>query len=99
MNITIYTKPACPNCDSAKKLLDAKGLEYTAIDAVEHEPDWVLLVRAYPDARQMPQVFIDGQRVGGLAGLQAALKTIENSTPHMVASHHEQAPEGYRSPQ
>lgn len=28
----------------------------------------------YPEARQMPQIFIDNQRVGGLAGLQAALK-------------------------
>jgi glutaredoxin 3 len=31
----------------------------------------------YPEARQMPQIFIDGQRVGGLAGLQAALKQLE----------------------
>jgi glutaredoxin 3 len=28
-------------------------------------------------ARQMPQIFINGQRVGGLAGLQAALKQIK----------------------
>ena len=30
--------------------------------------------RDYPEVRQMPQIFIQGQRVGGLAGLQAALK-------------------------
>ena len=29
---------------------------------------------AGPEARQMPQIFINRQRVGGLAGLQAALK-------------------------
>jgi glutaredoxin len=27
--------------------------------------------------RQMPQIFIDGQRVGGLAGLHEALKQIK----------------------
>jgi glutaredoxin 3 len=30
----------------------------------------------YPEARQLPQIFIEGQRVGGLAGLQAALKEL-----------------------
>lgn len=32
MNITIYTKSNCPNCVSAKQLLQAKGLEYSACD-------------------------------------------------------------------
>ena len=31
------------------------------------------LLAKYPEARQMPQIFIDDQRVGGLAGLNAAL--------------------------
>lgn len=31
---------------------------------------------AYPNVRGLPQIFIDDQRVGGLAGLQAALKQI-----------------------
>jgi glutaredoxin 3 len=34
---------------------------------------------AYPDLRQMPQIFINDQRVGGLAGLQAALKQLEGT--------------------
>jgi glutaredoxin 3 len=32
---------------------------------------------AYPEARQMPQIFFDGQRVGGLAGLQVALNQLD----------------------
>lgn len=72
MNITIYTKSNCPNCVSAKNLLKSKGLEYTERDV--GIPEWRdSLARNAPDARQMPQIFIDGQRVGGLAGLQAAL--------------------------
>lgn len=76
MNVIIYTKNGCPNCVSAKQLLQSKGLEY-----IEHniETDAVALcalLTSHPDARQMPQIFIDGQRVGGLAGLQAALKQL-----------------------
>lgn len=75
MNITIYTKASCPNCVSAKQLLKSKGLEY---DEKNADNPLVLgwLISEYPEARQMPQIFIDGQRVGGLAGLQAALKQV-----------------------
>ena len=31
---------------------------------------------AYPEAKQTPQIFINDVRVGGLAGLQAALKEL-----------------------
>lgn len=75
MIILIYTKSHCPNCVTAKQLLKSKGLEYTELDV--GIPEWRdSLARHAPDARQMPQVFIDGQRVGGLAGLQAALKKL-----------------------
>lgn len=76
MNIVIYTKSNCPNCTTAKQLLLNKRLKYDEWD-VEHTPGVLAkLLDEYPDARQMPQIFIDGQRVGGLAGLQAALKQI-----------------------
>ena len=76
MNITIYTKSNCPNCMTAKQLLKSKGLEYTEHDA-ETKPEAMYALRLiHPDARQMPQIFIDNQRVGGLAGLQAALKQV-----------------------
>ena len=76
MNITIYTKSNCPNCVSAKALLKSKGLGYWEFNTDEKVNLDELQNRA-PDARQMPQIFIDGQRVGGLAGLQAALKQLE----------------------
>lgn len=74
MNIVIYSKSGCPNCVTAKRLLDDKGLGYSEWD-VEKDPD--ALARLSPDQRQMPQIFIEGQRVGGLAGLQAALIVLE----------------------
>ncbi|CAB5238394.1 GrxC Glutaredoxin and related proteins [uncultured Caudovirales phage] len=72
MNINIYTKSNCPNCVAAKQLLASKGLDYLEID-VELGSRWENLLREFPDARQMPQIFIDDQRVGGLLGLREAL--------------------------
>jgi glutaredoxin 3 len=75
VNINIYTKSNCPNCDAAKQLLKSKGLDYLEID-VELGNRWQNLLKEFPDARQMPQIFIDDERVGGLAGLQAALQKL-----------------------
>ena len=75
MNITIYTKANCPNCVAAKQLLQSKGLEYEE-SALDDEYAATTFAAQYPEVRQMPQIFINGQRVGGLAGLQAALKQL-----------------------
>ncbi len=72
-NITIYTKSNCPNCVAAKRLLKSKDLTYIEAD-IEFNP--ALRDDLPPDARQMPQIFVNGQRVGGLAGLQAALNQL-----------------------
>ncbi|MEN9905624.1 MAG: hypothetical protein RLZZ555_2189 [Pseudomonadota bacterium] len=77
MNIVIYTKSNCPNCVTAKQLLKSKGLEFVEADVEKIPATMELLQRQFPEVRQMPQVFINDQRVGGLAGLQAALKQIE----------------------
>ena len=75
MNITIYTKSGCPNCVTAKNLLASKGIGYEEIDC-DNSHELTGLLIDYPEARQMPQIFINNQRVGGLVGLQAALKEL-----------------------
>jgi glutaredoxin 3 len=72
MNVLVYTKSNCQNCFIAKQILATKKIDYIEID-VEFGSRWDNLIKEFPDARQMPQIFIDDQRVGGLAGLQAAL--------------------------
>jgi glutaredoxin 3 len=75
MNIVIYSKANCPNCTTAKALLNSKGIGFEDRDI--EVPLWFeTLNMLYPEARQMPQIFINNQRVGGLAGLQAALKEL-----------------------
>jgi len=78
MNITIYTKENCPNCDSAKRLLTARGLKYTEVD-IEVGERRANFMNAFPTVRSMPQIFIGEQRVGGLLGLQEAFKEMEKA--------------------
>jgi glutaredoxin 3 len=75
MNIVVYTKSGCPNCEYAKNLLKSKSLPF-AEDNLDEPALMSAFQRMYPELRQMPQIFINGQRVGGLAGLQVALKQL-----------------------
>ena len=75
MNIIVYSKSACPNCETAKKLLDSKGLDFME-RSIEDDQWRDAFTRQYPDIRQMPQIFVNGVRIGGLAGLQAYLPDI-----------------------
>lgn len=73
LNIMMYTVANCPNCVAAKQLLKSKGLVFQEVD-VEKGNTLEALMVLHPEVRQMPAIFINNQRVGGLAGLQAALK-------------------------
>lgn len=75
LNIFVYTKSKCPNCVAAKQLLKSKGLKFIEND-MDTETVRQAFNFAYPDVKQMPQIFINDQRVGGLAGLQQALKDL-----------------------
>lgn len=75
MKIFIYTKKSCPNCVTAKLLLQSMNLHFIEQDIDDPEVAAAFHF-SYPDIRQMPQIFINDQRVGGLAGLQAALKAL-----------------------
>ena len=73
LKIVVYSKSACPQCDSAKMLLKTKSLEFDEIRIDDEAERLAFYEKCGPSVRQMPQVFINDQRVGGLAGLQAAL--------------------------
>jgi glutaredoxin 3 len=72
--IEIYTKTTCPYCVMAKRLLESKGQTWTEIN-LDHEPDRLdeMLERS-GGRRTVPEIFIDGELVGGyddLAALQS----------------------------
>ncbi len=68
--VTIYTANVCPFCVRAKRLLDHKGVLY---DEVDVSSDAELREKMVLDSgrRTVPQIFIDGQAVGGYQELQA----------------------------
>jgi glutaredoxin 3 len=66
----IWSKDACPYCVQAKTLLEKKGIEFEErkIGAGYTRED---LLEAVPTARTVPQIFLDGEYVGGFTELKA----------------------------
>ncbi len=69
-HVVIYTKASCPYCVSAKQLLDGKSVQYEEIRIDEH-PDRIEEMIQKSGRRTVPQIFINGQSVGGCDDLYA----------------------------
>ena len=76
LKIVVYSKSACPQCDTVKMLLKSRSLAFDEIRIDDEQDRLAFYEKCGPAVRQMPQVFINDQRVGGVAGLQAALAQI-----------------------
>jgi NADH-dependent peroxiredoxin subunit F len=63
-NIEIYTKEWCPYCAKAKALLKSKGLSYQEVNVTSDEAlQQEMVTRS--GRRTVPQIFLDGESVGG----------------------------------
>jgi thioredoxin reductase (NADPH) len=67
-SIVLYTKPACPYCDMAKRLLASKGQSWTEID-VEADPGRRAEMIERSGRRTVPQIWIGERHVGGFDDL------------------------------
>ncbi len=72
--ITIYSKPSCPYCDMAKRLLAARGQQWTEID-IEAEPHRRDEMIERSRQRTVPQIWIGERHVGGFDDLSALDQT------------------------
>jgi glutaredoxin 3 len=70
-NIEIYTQLFCPYCARAIKLLKEKGVEYTEIDAPSGSAERKTAMERSGGKTSVPQIFIDGQAIGGCDELMA----------------------------
>jgi glutaredoxin 3 len=80
----VWSQTNCPACTEAKRLLDLHGVQieermlgingYTKKDLIE----------LVPDARSVPQIFLDGVYVGGLQELKRKLANDNNKNTSMV---------------
>lgn len=68
----VWSKYHCPYCDQAKALLTSKGIQFEEKkigDGYTKEE----LLEAVPNARTVPQIFLDGELVGGFNELKKKL--------------------------
>jgi glutaredoxin len=73
MKAVVWSKDACPFCVQAKALLELRGIEYEERNV---STDWTReqLLEAVPDARTLPQIFLDGRHIGGFTDLRNHLR-------------------------
>ncbi|MGN7999745.1 glutaredoxin 3 [Sphingomonas sp. 22176] len=69
--VEIYTKAFCPYCTRAKQLLTAKGAEFEEYDISMGGPKRAEMLERAPGRTTVPQIFIDGQHIGGSDDLAA----------------------------
>lgn len=63
--VEIYTWSRCPFCIRAKALLEQKGVEYVEYCIDGDEEARAAMSERAQGGRSLPQIFINGQHVGG----------------------------------
>ena len=72
-SISVLSRQGCPHCARAKGMLRDAGLEFEVLELNEQFTDRSL--RALANATTLPQVFVDGERIGGADALADWLGT------------------------
>ena len=72
MKAIVWSKDSCPFCVQAKALLESRGIEYEERNVSQN---WTReqLLEAVPNARTVPQIFLDEELVGGFDDLRKKL--------------------------
>jgi glutaredoxin-like protein len=71
--VSLLSKPGCPHCSRAKKALQDKGMRFEVIELGQHGISYSSLT-AISGQGTTPQVFVDGERIGGADELEEWLK-------------------------
>lgn len=69
--VEIYTSMFCGYCARAKRLLERKGIAYTEYDVTADPVRREEMIKRAQGRRTVPQIFIDGEHVGGSDELAA----------------------------
>lgn len=69
-SVTIFTKKGCPFCAEAKDLLKQRNYQYSEIELSDAVRQKVLSGITGDNRPTAPQIFIDGQLIGGLEQLK-----------------------------
>jgi glutaredoxin 3 len=73
MKAIVWSKDACPYCVQAKNLLQLKGIEFEERNITQGTWTKEQLLESVPNARTLPQIFVDDVFVGGFNELKKHL--------------------------
>ena len=71
LDVTVFSRGGCPHCARAKTLLRDAGIEFEALELNNEFSDRTL--RAVSGATTVPQVFVNGELIGGADQLESWL--------------------------
>jgi glutaredoxin len=75
MKTILWSKYDCTFCDQAKALLKQNSIEF---EERKIGDGWTKeeLLESVPDARSVPQIFLDGEYIGGFTELKKRLEYV-----------------------
>ncbi len=69
-HVKIYSTKVCPYCVRAKQLLESKGVKYEEV-YVDTNMELMREMMELSGRRSVPQIFINGQSMGGFDDINA----------------------------
>jgi glutaredoxin 3 len=75
--VEVYSTSYCPYCMRAKALLRSKGIEFEEIDVTDDPDLRAQMVELSGGRRTVPEIFINGEIIGGCDELYALEETGE----------------------
>lgn len=69
--VVVYTTMFCPFCSGAKRLLKSRGIVFEEIDVTMNAAKRARMTERAGGRTTVPQVFIDGEPIGGFDELAA----------------------------
>jgi glutaredoxin len=69
MKAIVWSKNQCPYCEQAKSLLKLKNIDYEERN-INKDYTREQLLEAVPNARTVPQIFLDDKLIGGFTELK-----------------------------
>ena len=71
VRVEIYSTTFCPYCARARAVFESKGVKFEEIDLYEFPEKRQEMIRRAHGRTTVPQIFIDGEHIGGSDDLAA----------------------------
>jgi len=74
-DVVMYTTAVCPYCIRAEQLLNSKGVSEIEKIRVDLQPELRVAMMEMTGRRTVPQIYINGEHVGGYEDLASLNRT------------------------